>query len=132
MPNAGCKREILQSRHLPKPLYNYSQMVRIGSTYQLAGQIALLDGKLIGGGVEAECEHILTAVAASLPDFGLTLEDMLAATIYTTCLDKFANINQAWERFFATTTAPARTTVGVSSLPLAAALMMEFRFCKYD
>ena len=107
-------------------------MVKIGANYRLAGQIALRNGQLIGGGVEAECEHILAAVAASLPDFGLGLDDMLAVTIYTTCLSKFASINRAWERFFATTPAPARTSVGVSSLPLAAAVMMEFSFCKYD
>ena len=107
-------------------------MVKIGVNYHLAGQIALCDGKLIDGGAGAECEHILAAVAASLPDFGLCIEDMLAVTIYTTCLSEFASINHAWERFFATVAAPARTSVEVSGLPLTAAVMMEFRFCKYD
>ena len=129
-------RQLLQSSCLPRPLYNYSQMVKIGPMYQLAGMIAVdpSNNTLVSGGAEAEASFILAKVSASLPDFCLTLQNMLGVTIYTTRFADFPQINNAWEKFFAEQQVPppARTSVGVSALPMQASVMMEFRFCHYD
>jgi 2-iminobutanoate/2-iminopropanoate deaminase len=125
-------REILTSATLPQPRFRYSPCVRIGNTYQMAGMIALdhETGELEEGGPEAEAAKILANLQAALPDFGLSLEDMLIARIFTTRFDEFPAINRAWEAVFGAITPPARTAMGVSALPLGATVEMEFTFQK--
>ena len=125
-------RQLLTSDKLPKPLYSYSQMVKIGPMYQSSSMVGIdiLTGKIVTGGIENESRKILDNLRQSLQDFQLSLEDMLAATIYTTRFESFSLINACWENFFAHTSPPARTSLGVSHLPLQASVMMEFRFYK--
>jgi 2-iminobutanoate/2-iminopropanoate deaminase len=126
-------REILTSPNLPAPKFRYSPMVKSGPFYQTAGMIALdpATGTLASGGVAGETRQILANLRRAMPDFGLTLEHMIAATIYTTDFTRFPDINRAWEEVFTGDVAPpARTAVGVSALPLNASVEMEFRFYK--
>ncbi len=59
----------------------------------------------------------------------VALADLMIARIFTTRMDAFAEINAAWEEVFTDgTTPPARTSVGVSALPLGAAVEIEFCF----
>lgn len=76
-------------------------------------------GQLEPGGVGAETGKILANLLSALPDFGLTLGDLVSTSIYTTRMDQFRDINSAWEAVFTPDVrAPARTSVGVSALPL--------------
>jgi 2-iminobutanoate/2-iminopropanoate deaminase len=86
-------------------------------------------GQLEAGGVGAETKKILANLLAAMPDFGLTLADMVSANIYTTRMDQFRDINEAWEAVFTQDVRPpARTSVGVSALPLGATVEIEFMF----
>ena len=126
-------REILTSSNLPAPRFRYSPLVKAGPFYQTAGMIALdpATGSLAPGGAGAETRQILANLCRAMPDFGLALEHMIAATIYTTDFARFPDINRAWEEVFTGDVAPpARTAVGVSALPLQASVEMEFRFYK--
>ena len=126
-------KEILTSERLPKPRFLYSPLIKTGHYYQTAGMIALdiESGKLEPGGVKSETEKILNNLTNALPDFGLTLEDLVIARIYTTGFSNFSEINIAWEEIFTDkATLPARTAVGVSQLPLDASVEMEFTFYK--
>ncbi len=126
-------REILSSNRLPAPRFHYSLLVKTGPYYQTAGMIALdvESGNLETGGVNAETKKILSNLTQALPDFGLTLKDLVIARIYTTDFDNFPSINTAWEVFFKEDMAPpARTAVGVNQLPLGASVEMEFSFYK--
>lgn len=123
-------RTILTSPKLPAAAYHYSTMVRCGSFYQMAGQIAIdVDrGKLIDGGSYEQTRTILHNMQASLPDFALKLDDLMHATIFSARFAEFHLINKAWEEFFTTTQPPTRTSIGVTQLPLAALVEIEFRF----
>lgn len=126
-------RQILTSSHLPDPVYRYSPVVKIGPLYQMAGMVGIdVDKKeLVSGGVYPETKKILQNLQACLPDLQLTLSDMLSATIFTTHFYEFHHINRAWEEFFTVDlTPPARTSVGVSHLPMSAKVEIEFRFYK--
>jgi 2-iminobutanoate/2-iminopropanoate deaminase len=126
-------RQILTSSNLPAPKFRYSPLVKAGPFYQTAGMIALdvPSGTLVPGGAGAETRQILANLRRALPDFGLALEHMIAAVIYTTDFARFPDINRAWEEVFTSDVAPpARTAVGVSALPLNASVEMEFRFYK--
>jgi 2-iminobutanoate/2-iminopropanoate deaminase len=126
-------REALTSPTLPKPRFRYSHCVRIGNTYQVSGMIALdaATGTLATGGPGAETRKILANLVAALPDFGLSLDDMLVARIFTTRFDAFAEINAAWDELFSCDAPPpARMSAGVSALPLGATVEIEFSFQK--
>jgi 2-iminobutanoate/2-iminopropanoate deaminase len=126
-------RQILTSSNLPAPKFRYSPLVKAGPFYQTAGMIALdaRRGTLVAGGAGAETRQILANLTRALPDFGLALEHMIGAVIYTTDFARFPDINRAWEEVFTGDVAPpARTAVGVSALPLEASVEMEFRFYK--
>ncbi len=123
----------LSSSNLPAPRFRYSPLVQAGPFYKTAGMIALDkdSGKLEAGGVAAETSKILNNLLQALPDFELTLADLLSVTIYTTQFDQFPVINETWENIFTEDMRlPARTAVGVSALPLAASVEIEFMFYK--
>lgn len=123
-------RQILTSTRLPAAAFCYSTMVKCGPFYQMAGQIGIDSdsGKLVNGGTYAETRTILHNMQASLPDFGLSLNNLMHATIFSANFAEFHLINHAWEEVFATITPPARSSVGVSQLPLNANVEIEFRF----
>lgn len=123
-------REILTSPHLPPAAFRYSSMIKCGSFYQMAGQIGIdIDcGKLVSGGTYHETRTILHNMQASLPDFALTLDNLMHATIFCVGFEEFYLVNRAWEEVFATITPPTRSSVGVTHLPLDARVEIEFRF----
>ncbi|MGR8950532.1 MAG: RidA family protein [Gammaproteobacteria bacterium] len=125
--------EALSSKNLPAPRFRYAPLVKSGPFYQTAGMIALdvASGEIESGGAGAETAKILDNLQAALPDFNLSLEDLISATIYTTDFASFPAINEAWEAVFAADSRlPARTSIGVAALPLGALVEMEFRFYK--
>jgi 2-iminobutanoate/2-iminopropanoate deaminase len=125
--------EALSSANLPAPRFRYSPLIKAGPFYKTAGMIALDkdSGELELGGVGAETAKILNNLIQALPDFNLSLEELVSATIYTTQFEQFPAINQAWEAVFTDDIrAPARTALGVSALPLAANVEIEFMFYK--
>ena len=127
--------ESLSSNNLPAPRFRYSPLVKSGPFYKTAGMIALNKetGELEPGGAGPETARILSNLLEALPDFGLTLEDLVSATIYTTQFDQFPEINKSWEAVIsADKRLPARTAVGVNALPINAAVEMEFWFYKQD
>lgn len=127
-------REIPKLGSLPEPRFRYSPCVKAGPHYQFAGMIGFDPGtgKLAEGGPGAETRRILANFQAGLGDLGLGLDDLVAATIYTTRFDLFPEINAAWEEVFRSVTPPARTAVGVVALPLGATVEMEFRLYRPD
>ena len=123
----------LSSPRLPKPRFLYSPVIRAGDWTLFSGMIALdpATGKLEPGGPGPETGRILSNLVVSLADFGLTPGDLASARIFTTRWDDFPAINMAWEKALAgSATPPARTSVGVTSLPLDATVEIEFAFYK--
>ncbi len=128
-------REVLISANLPAPRFRYSPCVKAGPNYQFAGMIALdtESGVLESGGPGAEAAKILDNLRRAMGDFGLSYDNLIAATIYTTEMARFDEINRAWEAVFTDeVTPPARTAIGVVALPLGASVEIEFRFYKED
>jgi len=119
------------AKTLPKPRFRYTPCIQAGPYYQLAGMIALNaeSGQLESGGVAAETDKIMRNMLAALPEYGLALDQLVIARIFTTRFDQFAEINRVWEGYFPEgTTPPARTAVGVAALPLNASVEIEFCF----
>jgi 2-iminobutanoate/2-iminopropanoate deaminase len=122
---------LLVSDKLPKPRFRYSPVVQAGPWILFSGMIALdtATGLLETGGPGRETAKILANLSAALPDLGLKVEHLASARIYTTRFGEFAAINAAWDAWLGDAARPpARTSMGVAALPLAASVEIEFAF----
>ena len=129
-------RQALVSNQLPKPVFKYSQLVKAGPHYYFSGLLGhdRASGALVGESPGAQTEQILENLKVLMNEFGLGFEHLAMARIFTTQMDKFSEINAAWEKVFNNISAapPARTSVGVAALPLKALVEIEFTFYKED
>lgn len=116
---------------LPAPKFSYSPAVRMGPFVKTAGMVGLdpHSGELVAGGAEPEFRQILSNLRGLMRDNALSMRDLMAATIYTTAFHRFSALNTVWEEFVARTgPLPARTSVGVSQLPVGAQVEADFLF----
>ncbi|WP_081679640.1 RidA family protein [Acidovorax sp. JHL-9] len=125
-------RELLTSARIPAPRFRYTPCVKSGPFGFVSGMVALdpATGALIEGGAGAQTQRIFDNLRLALPDYGFALEQLCMARVYTTCFERFDEINHAWEAQFTTVAPPARTSVGVGALPLGALVEIEFCFHK--
>ncbi len=122
----------LGSKAIPAPQFHYTPCVQAGAHYSVSGMVGLdpATSRLVEGGTAAQTRRIFDNLLLALPDYGLTLGDMVLARIYTTDFGAFPQINAIWEAVLADQPPPARTSVGVQALPLGASVEIEFSFYK--
>ncbi len=127
-------RKALLSQNLPKPAFKYSHLTQVGAHYYMSGLLAQdrQTGVLIGDTPGEQAGKILENVQVLMAEFGLGFEHLAMARIFTTQMEKFAEINAAWEKIFShiSEAPPARTSIGVAALPLGAKVEIEFTFYK--
>ncbi|MGE0310890.1 MAG: RidA family protein [Lautropia sp.] len=118
-PRSGL--EPIQTPRAPAAIGPYSQAIRAGNLLFLSGQIALdpESGELVSGGFEAQVERALQNMKAVVEAAGARLSDCARLTLYLTDLSNFPLANEAMKRHF-DAPYPARSTVGVASLPKGA------------
>jgi len=119
-----------RSQTLPPPRFRYSPIVQVGPQVWVSGLVGLdpATGALAEGGTRGQARQILTNLLALCQEQGWPLSRLVMARIYATDFNAFGEINEVWEDVFAQVDPPARTSVGVSALPLGAAVEMEFQF----
>jgi 2-iminobutanoate/2-iminopropanoate deaminase len=125
-------RELVTSRHMSAPRFRYTPCVLSGPFAFVSGMVALdpSTGALLKGGVGEQTQRIFDNLHLVLLDYGVTLEQLCMARIYTTCFECFEEINRVWDAQFTFVAPPARTSVGVDALPLGALIEIEFCFHK--
>ncbi|HZH06925.1 MAG TPA: Rid family detoxifying hydrolase [Lautropia sp.] len=116
----------ISTKAAPAAIGPYSQAVRAGSTVYLSGQIALDpdSGQLIQGGFEAQVHRAIQNMKAVVEASGGSLEQCVRLTLYLTDLANFPKANDIMQEYFKAPF-PARSTVGVASLPRGAAFEIE-------
>ncbi len=119
-------RTIVSTNNAPAAIGPYSQAVRAGRTVYLSGQIALdpATGQLVDGGIEAQAERVFRNMTAVIDAAGGTLAQCVKLTLFLTDLTHFPVVNEIMQRHFAAPY-PARSTVGVASLPRGALFEAE-------
>jgi reactive intermediate/imine deaminase len=119
-------KSIISSAGAPAAIGPYSQAVRIGSTVYLSGQIALdpVSGQLVEGGFEAQVHRAFQNMKAVTEAAGGSLTDVVKLTLFLTDLADFPKANEIMQAYFAQPY-PARSTVGVASLPRGALFEAE-------
>jgi 2-iminobutanoate/2-iminopropanoate deaminase len=120
----------IRSQSLPAPHFSYTPVVRAGGCVFVSGLVALdpVLGTLINDGMEAQTRQILNNFERLSAELELGLDQLMLARIYCADFAQFSAINQVWEEFFSERIPPARTSVGVSALPLGALVEIEFQF----
>ena len=110
----------------PKAIGPYSQAVIEGGLLYASGQIPLdpESGELVSGGIEPSAERIFDNLEAVLKEGGLTLQDVVKATVYLTRTEDFPAMNAVYARRFGEHR-PARSTVTVAGLPKGAPLEID-------
>lgn len=115
----------ITSDALAPPVGPFSPAVRIDSLIYFSGQIALdKAGKLVCGDTTRQTEQIFANIAALLEAAGKSFADVLRVGVYLTDMKDFAAMNVVYAKHFAAPF-PARTTIGVASLPLGASVEID-------
>ncbi len=119
------RREITHTDAAPAAVGPYSQAVRLGSMVYSSGQIPLDpdSGEIVSGGIKQQAERALKNLSEVLKASGSSLEQVVKVTCFITDMGMFGDMNAVYAEFFSTNL-PARSCVGVASLPKGA--MVEF------
>jgi reactive intermediate/imine deaminase len=119
-------RQIVATTDAPAAIGPYSQAVRVGDTVWLSGQIPLdpATGQLVDGDFTAQVEQAFSNLSAVVKAAGGTLGQVVKLTLFLTDLGQFGTVNEIMQRHFRAPY-PARSTVGVASLPRGAQFEVE-------
>jgi len=105
----------------PKPIGPYSQGVVSGNYIFLSGQVGRKhDATELEEGVAAQTRQTILNIKAVLAEKNLTLDNVVKTSVFLADMNDFAEMNGVYAEFFDENSAPARTTVQVAALPLAA------------
>ncbi len=83
----------------------------------VSGQLGLVDGNLVHGGVGAEVRQALANMAALLEAEGASLRSVVKTTVFLRHISDYAAMNEAYVEAFGDHR-PARAAVAVSDLPM--------------
>jgi len=120
------KREIVSTPAAPAAIGPYSQAIRTGLVVFLSGQIGLdpATGQLVGDDFAAQVRQAFANLAAVAQAAGGTLDDAVKFTLFLTDLGRFAQVNEIMAGLL-DAPYPARSTIGVASLPRGAQFEVE-------
>lgn len=104
----------------------YSHAVESGDLIFLSGQTPINSetGKLVDGDISEQTNQCFNNLFKVLDSAGLTQDDVEKVTVFLTDMEKFPAMNEIYAKKF-TSPYPARTTIGVASLPLGAKIEIE-------
>ena len=106
------------------PLGPYTPAVRAGDWIIVSGQLGLVDGAIVAGGVAAQTAQAVENLKGQLAGMGATIADVAKTLCFLTDMDTFATFNEAYVAGFGDSR-PARSTIGVAALPAGGAVEIE-------
>ena len=130
MVTAGPRnRQAIASQVLPTPRFLYTPVMQAGGFVFVSGMVAIDPDTNVfaGGDAASQTTRILSNLQRLLDEQGWAPEHIVLARLFVTDFDAFPAINQAWDTYFAGHVPPARTSAGVSALPLGALVEIEFQ-----
>jgi 2-iminobutanoate/2-iminopropanoate deaminase len=114
-------RETVTAVGAPQAAGPYSHAVKGGGLIFLSGQTPIDpdSGKLVEGDIGTQTKRCLDNLAIVAAAAGASLDDAVRCGIYVTDMATFRDVNDAYGGYFGDAP-PARSTIGVASLPLGA------------
>ena len=94
-------RKIIQSEQAPPAIGPYSQAVRAGNMLYISGQIPVhpQTGEIPENFAD-QVEQVMQNITAILEAAGLTLQSVVKTTIYLADMQKFAELNEIYGKYF--------------------------------
>ncbi len=111
-------KQIIRTQKAPQPIGPYSQATMVDGFLFVSGQGAIDpgSGKIVGSDIETQTKQTLTNVRNILEASGLSMVDVVKASIFLKDMSDFKNMNEVYKSFFEQNP-PSRTTVQ-ANLPL--------------
>ena len=106
------------------PIGPYTPIVRAGDWLITSGQVGIVGGKLVAGGVVDELKQALANVKALIEGEGATIDQIVKTTVFMRHMRDYTLINDAYTAFFGDHR-PARSAVAVAELPVHALVEVE-------
>ena len=107
-----------------RPIGPYSPVVRAGGLLFVSGQLGLVDGELVAGGVREQLAAALANLLSVLATAGATLRDVVKCTVFLVDMADFEAMNEVYLAAFGDHR-PARSAVAVAALPRGASVEIE-------
>ncbi|HEV2841962.1 MAG TPA: RidA family protein [Chthoniobacterales bacterium] len=119
-------KKIISTTEAPAAIGPYSQAVRVGSMIFCAGQVPLdpASGNIVSEDIAEQTRRVLDNVTAILKSEQLTLAHVVKTTVFLADFGDFQKMNEVYATYFRDQP-PARSTVGVSTLPKNARVEIE-------
>ena len=119
-------KKIISTTDAPAAIGPYSQAVRAGSMIFCAGQVPLdpKTGQIVSEDISEQTRRVLDNLTAVLKAEGLTMSNIVKTTVFLADFGDFPKMNEVYATYF-TDQPPARSTVGVSTLPKNARVEIE-------
>jgi 2-iminobutanoate/2-iminopropanoate deaminase len=119
-------REVVSALGAPDAVGPYSHAVKSRGLLFCSGQVPLdpETGKLVEGSIGDQTRRCLENLSVVAAAAGGSLGDAVRMGIYVTDMSTFAQVNEAYGAYFADGP-PARSTIGVASLPLGAQVEID-------
>ncbi len=117
--------EKIHTEKAPAAVGPYSQAMVINGLVYTSGQIPLdpATGELVGTTIEEQAEQVMKNLVAILEAAGTKPEKVVKTLCFLTDMNDFAAFNEVYAKYF--TEKPARSCVGISSLPKGAICEVE-------
>jgi 2-iminobutanoate/2-iminopropanoate deaminase len=119
-------KKIISTTDAPAAIGPYSQAVRAGSLVFCAGQVPLdpKSGQIVSEDIQEQTKRVLDNVTAILKAEGLNMSNVVKTTVFLADFGDFQKMNEIYATYFSENP-PARSTVGVSTLPKNAKVEIE-------
>ena len=114
----------IKTSQAPAAVGPYSQAVVSNGMIYCSGQIGIDANGNLAEGLEGQLQQIMNNIKAVLRAEGSDLVHVVKTTLYLTDISQFEVVNNIYGRYFSVSL-PARSTVGVSSLPKGALIEIE-------
>jgi reactive intermediate/imine deaminase len=120
------KFTIVSTTKAPSAIGPYSQATQLGNLVFTSGQIGLSPstGEMIGLSTEEQARQAFANLKAVAEAAGGSLANAVKLTLFLTDLSEFSQVNAIMQEFISEPF-PARSTVGVASLPKGARFEVE-------
>ena len=119
-------KKIVHTPLAPAAIGPYSQAVKANGFLFLSGQIPLdpVTGELVYGGVSVQTHQVFANIKAILAVEGLSLKDVVKASVFLSDMKDFIMMNEAYVEYFKENP-PARSCYQVARLPRDVSIEIE-------
>lgn len=119
-------KKVISTVNAPAAIGPYSQAVEANGLVFCSGQLPIhpATGEMAAGGIKEQTKQSLANVKAILEEAGLSINNIVKATVFLSDIKDFAAMNEVYAETFSSPF-PARSAFAVRDLPKGALVEIE-------